>query len=198
MAAFASRFVDGRLAGLKKDIDICLTPIKAAAGGTTHAYFPALAACCSTLEYLTALHRGNVRGLGWRQLAEWAHEYMPQPDYDDDVVRILFEAFRHSVAHRGIPSGVWIDQNSGPGRGRRLTWKVFADSKHPACEVREERGQLVRDPPWPCSYTHRVHIHLRGLWVDIRGAAKRYSGELLTDVQLQDRFVACMRQLYPA
>ncbi len=197
-AKFAGRFIKGRLIGFEKDMQICLTPVKSKTGsGITHAYFPALAACCGILEYLAALYRGNIRGVGWPQVADWAQNFLPQPDYDRDTIRILFETFRHPVAHRGIASGVWLDRNNGAGRGRRLTWKVSADAKRPACEVVEEKGQLKRDPPWPCPYTHRVHIHLRGMWIDIRNAAILYSKKLTINQQLQTNFEACMRQLYP-
>jgi hypothetical protein len=197
-AKFASSFIKGRLAGFEKDMQICLTPVRSKTrSGVTHAYFPALAACCGTLEYLTALSRGNTRGIGWQQVADWAQLYLPQPDYDKETIRILVDAFRHSVAHRGIASGVWVDKNQGVGMGRRLTWKVSADAKRPACELVAEDGHLRSDPPWPCPYTHRVHIHLRGLWVDIRNGANRYSDELAKNQQLQANFEACMRQLYP-
>jgi hypothetical protein len=90
---FARRFVQSRLAGFEKDIRICLTGVNSKVRpGMTHAYFPALAACCATLEYLAALHRGNIHGLGWRQVADWARAYLPQPDYDGDTVRVLVEA----------------------------------------------------------------------------------------------------------
>ena len=195
---FASRFVTSRVAGFQKDMRICLTPIKARGrSGITHAYFPALGACCATLEYLAGLHRGNLRRVGWRDVANWAQSYLPQPDYDTETIRILFEAFRHPVAHQGIASGVWIDQQPGAGHGRRLTWKVLADSRRPACRIVAEQGHLVKDPPWLCGYSHRVHIHLKGLAADIRKGATRYRRALNTDQGLHDRFMACMRQLYP-
>lgn len=195
---FAAKFIKGRLSGFEKDMKICLTPIKSESrSGVTHAYFPALAACCGILEYLAALYLGNVRGVGWQQVADLAARYLPQPDYDRETVRVLFDAFRHPVAHRGIASGVWVDRNHGAGRGRRLTWKVLADARRPACEVVAEIGQLRRDPPWPCPYTHRVHIHLKALLIDIRSAANLYSKEMEKDRQLQANFEACMRQLYP-
>ena len=98
---FARRFVMSRLGGFEKDMQICLTPIQAKGrSGLTHAYFPALGACCATLEYLAGLYRGNLRGVGWRDVATWAQNYLPQPDYNAETVRILFEAFRHPVAHR--------------------------------------------------------------------------------------------------
>ena len=65
-AEFAALFVDGRLAGFEKDMSICLTPIDSPTGsGKTHAYFPALAACCGLLEYMTALNLGSTKGIGW-------------------------------------------------------------------------------------------------------------------------------------
>lgn len=197
MTVFATRFIKGRIEGFEKDMKICLTPMRVESSrDPTHAYLPALAACCGLLEYLTGLYRGKLVGIGWKQVSEFAARYLPQPDYDEEAVRILFEVFRHPIAHRGIASGIWIDRNHGPGKGRRITWQVSADARRPACEVVPRKGQLIRDPPWRCSYTHRGHIHLRSMWVDIRSAAQRYSEEI-ADQQLQSRFVACMKQLYP-
>ena len=198
-AAFAQRFVRDRLKSFEKDMKICLTPLAlTSSSSATHAYFPALGACCGTAEYLTGLHRGNLRGIGWRVVADWAATYMTQPDYDRDTIRVLFQVFRHPVAHRGISSGVWVDQHPGEGGPRRLTWKVLADARRPACHIVAEAGELKRDPPWPCAYTHRVHIHLRRLWLDIRDAGDRYADQLARDDLLQQHFKSCMRQLYPA
>jgi hypothetical protein len=197
-AVFAPKFIRGRIEGFEKDMQICLTPAKRKGGaGVTHAYFPALAACCGLLEYLAGLYRGSTRGVGWQQVDNFAHRYLPQPDFNRETVRVLFDAFRHPVAHRGIASGVWVDRHRGAEAGRRLTWKVLADAKRPACEVVLEAGQLRRDPPWPCPYTHRVHIHLRSLWIDIRNAANAYSEEISNTPRLQANFDACMKQLYP-
>lgn len=197
-AVFARKFVLARLGGFAKDMQICLTPHKLKPSGVTHAYFPALASCCAIIEYLTALYCGSINGLGWRQVSNWAHRYLPQPDYDEDAVRVLVEAFRHPVAHRGIASGVWVDRNPELGHRRRLTWKVFANSRRPAIRVVSENGFLTKDPPWDCRYTHRVHIHLRAMKVDIQRAAKRYVREIASSKTLQNNFLACMRQLYPA
>lgn len=197
--AFAKNFVLGRMAGFEKDIQICLTPIPSKARpGLTHAYFPALAACCAIIEYLTALHRGRVDGLGWRQVSQWATTYLPQPDYGEDVIRVLVEAFRHSVAHRGIASGIWIDRNPSAGPQRRITWKVAADGRRPPIGIIAEQGVLTKDPPWKCPYTHRVHIHLKSLKADIRKAAKRYASDVEHNHQLLNNFTSCMRRLYPA
>ncbi len=198
MRRFAEEFIAARLAGFEKDMKICLTGIPSKTrSGLTHAYFPALSACCGTLEYLTALHRGNRNRIGWQQVSVWSQRYLPQPDFDQDIVRILFEAFRHSVAHRGIASGIWVDRNQGPGLGRRITWRVLADSQRPSCNLVPESGKLRRDPPWLCTYSHRMHIHLASLKVDIRDGANRYKRELRFDGELLENFESCMRQLYP-
>lgn len=195
---FASRFVRDRMAGFEKDIRICLTPAAARGRtGATHAYFPALGTCCGTLEYLAGLYRGNLRGLGAQHLAEWSGRYLRQPDYNDEAIRVLFDGFRHPVAHRGVASGVWIDRRPGPTNGDRLTWKLLAGSRRPALQVMPEAGQLQRDPPWACTYTHRLHIYLRSLAVDIRRGAAAYARDLEHDAQLQTHFMRCMEQLYP-
>lgn len=116
-SGFAIDFISSRINGFKKDMQICLKPIPSKTrSGLTHAYFPALASCCGTLEYLSAMYTGRVKGLGWRDVAKWAGLYMPQPDYDEDTIRILVKAFRNSVAHRGIATGVWIDEKPGSTR----------------------------------------------------------------------------------
>jgi hypothetical protein len=195
---FAPRFLHARLAGFDKDMRICLSPVRSSTRpGITHAYFPALGACCGLLEYMAGLARGNIRGIGWPQVADWAERFLVQPDYDRQTMRVLVEAIRHPVAHRGIASGVWIDHNQGPHRGRRLTWKVAADALRPAVRVVPENGSLTKDPPWPCGYTHRLHVHLRGLSVDLRNGVKGYADALAVDRQLQGNFDRAMRQLYP-
>lgn len=196
--AFAREFVLSRLSGFEKDIRICLTTSPSKMGSVpTHAYFPALATCCGTLEYLAALYRGQVNGLGWRDVSAWANRYLPQPDYEEDPVRVLVDAFRNAVAHRGIATGVWVDHKPGAGHGRRLTWKILANSTRPSVRVVAEDGVLRNDPPWPCPYSHRVHIHLKSLSADICNGAKAYAHEVAENHQLSARFFRCMHQLYP-
>ncbi|MCP3669454.1 MAG: hypothetical protein GY814_03255 [Gammaproteobacteria bacterium] len=198
LPAFAKRFVLGRLSGFEKDISICLTPTTLKDTKTvTHAYFPALGACCGTIEYLTALYHGNMNNIGWQQVVSWAEVYLPQADYNEDVIRVLFGVFRHPVAHRGISSGIWVDRNQGQGLGRRMTWKVLANSKRPPIRIVPENKKLVSDPPWPCQYSHRVHIHLKTLKADIIDSANRYIEDLGDSPVLQNSFLSCMRQLYP-
>ncbi len=179
-------------------MDICLTPVPSKTRrGLTHAYFPALASCCGTLEYLAGLYKGRLDGVGWRDVAVWGSRYLPQPGYAQDTVRVFVEAFRNSIAHRGIASGVWVDRKPGNGHGRRFTWRVLADSRRPAITFVDEKKTLVKDPPWPCQYTHRAHIHLRSLLVDIRDGAINYAKDVREIQKLNRNFLACMQELYP-
>jgi hypothetical protein len=198
IATYAQRFIHERLAGFEKDMQICLTSTPRRAGvGNTHAYFPALIACCGILEFFSALYHGNVEKVDWQKVAQWSERFLPQPDYNRETMRILVKYFRHSVAHRGIATGVWIDRDHGGSNGRRMTWKIHADAIRPACLVAEENALLVNDPPWPCPYTHRVHVHLKGLQVDIRKATNLYCEAISNEVRLQNNFESVMRQLYP-
>lgn len=196
-ARFAREFLRARAEGFEKDMRICLTGTASETRlGLTHAYFPALATCCGMLEYLSGLYVGRVDGLGRREIAAYAGKYLPQPDYDGEVIRVLFDAFRNAVAHRGIASGVWVDRHHAM-RGRRLTWKVLADAKPPALEVVPSQGEIRYDSPWPCPYTHRVHIRLGRLWRDIRFSLDGYLADVSSSANLQRKFMSCMRQLYP-
>lgn len=195
---FAKRFVRGRLGGFEKDIRICLTPFPSKTRtDPTHAYFPALGACCGLLEYLTAMYCGRKDNIGPNDVARWAACYLPQPDYCDYSIHVLVKAFRNSVAHRGIASGVWIDPKPGQGYQRRLTWTVHEDDARPSIRIVEERRTLIKDPPWPCKYTHRVHVHLRSLADDLILGATKYADDVSGDRALQRTFQDCMRDLYP-
>jgi hypothetical protein len=91
LRVFAPLFIDDRMAGFEKDLRICLTPVPAIhRRGETHAYFPALAACCGAIEYLATLTIGRARpirdGLVRRDIESFAQDYMRQPDYDAEAV----------------------------------------------------------------------------------------------------------------
>ena len=197
IGTFANAFVTTRTAGFLKDMEICLTHTPNGAGGVTHAYFPALATCCAFLEYMTGLARGRLNGTGWREVAAWAARHLRQPDYSEATIRVLMEAFRNSVAHRGIATGIWRDRSDGGRETRRITWMLSELGGTPACQLIEEAGVLERDPPWPCPYTHRMHIYLRSLADELAAGARRYADTLLADADVQQRFENAMRTLYP-
>jgi hypothetical protein len=129
VSAFDRHFLETRLAGFEKDLDMCLKPVQSRNGRRlTNAYFPALGACFGYLEYVAGLFRGSFNGIGWPQIADWSNRFLPQPDYDRAPMRIFFNAFRYSVAHRGIATGVWVDRPETPHL--RVTWKVRWPCRH--------------------------------------------------------------------
>jgi hypothetical protein len=195
---FATHFIRTRAGGFRKDTGICLTDTPSDDGSSiTHAYFPALAACCGFLEYMTDLHRGKLNKSGWPEVVNWAQQYLPQPDYSEDIVRVLFDGFRHSLAHRGIATGIWPDKHPTGAIARKVTWKLFEDAERPACRLVDDVGSLMKDSPWPSPHTHRMHIHLAGLAEDLFAAAAKYADELANDEALQDSFSKAMQTLYP-
>ena len=200
MAVFASNFVRQRLRGFEKDMRICLTGVPSdERAGKTHAYFPALMNCCGMLEYLSRLYAGRPRSRNALNLVIEYSKFLPQPDYSSDTVRILFRAFRNPIAHRGIASGVWLDEHD-ENRGRRITWRIGADNRSPAIEIVHKPDVLRFDSPWECKYTHRAHIRLGRLWREIRDSAlapNGYRDELVSDPELLRKFTRCMRNLYP-
>ena len=198
MVLFARAFILTRAGGLKKDSQICLTDTLAEDGvSITHAYFPALATCCGFLEYMTDLHRGRLNKSGWKDIVAWAGRYLPQPDYGEDIVRVLFDGFRHSVAHRGIATGIWLDRHGTGAVERRVTWKLFEDDERPSCQLIDEVGHLTKDPPWPCPHTHRMHIHLKSLAEDLCTGANAYANDIRPDSELLSNFERAMQTLYP-
>jgi hypothetical protein len=198
-AKFARAFVEGRIKGFEKDMAICLTETarKTNRGEkVTHAYFPALGSCCGTIEYLAGLYEGRLPDLGEQHWQSYAKKFLPGDVYDADRVHVLYKAFRHSIAHRGISSGIWVDKHDN-AQGRRTTWTVNEKADGAAIEVVESRGTLITDSPWETPYTHRVHIRVGRLWRDVHASAGAYVTELVESKELLDNFYRCMEFLYP-
>lgn len=198
MAAFAPRFIQARMDGFEKDIRICLTPNDATGDAReTCAYFPALAACCAAIEYLTALWTGSMKSMGRTNVEKFATRFLPQPHYDGEAVRVLWDLFRNRVAHHGITSGIWVDRHAHIG-GRRLLWSLTRESSLPAIEVHARAGELVLDPPWPCSYTHVAIVRLARLAHDVRESSLGVIAEFGKEPAALVKFTKAMRELYPA
>lgn len=203
LAKFAPRFLRGRLDGFQKDMKTCLTgiPNPKRRGKETHAYFPALMACCGMLEYMACLYRGPSRNTrntfiaSWRDIAGFPNRFVPGV-YDEDAVRILHESIRNAVAHRSILSGVWVDEDKR-NAGRRLVWSIYEDFDGLAIQIEAHSGTIRRDSLWECPYTHRVHVRLGTLSNDISEAINAYIAELECSADLQNKFERCLRYLYP-
>ena len=142
---FAEKSLQGRTAGFKKDIEICTKGYLVHGNkGKTHAYIPALINCISYLEYMASLYTGSLQGLTAQSKVN---------QYSSEEIRILYKIFRNPIAHRGIPSGVVIDQKDNVKR--RITWKIYVRTEKSAISVQKENGILQLDPPWDVPFNYR-------------------------------------------
>jgi hypothetical protein len=197
MATFAPRFVLSRMEGFEKDVGICLTAIPhPILPKTSVAYFPVLGLCCATLDYLASLFGGSTKnGPHIRLIDAYAQQYLPRPDYNHDVIQVLFNSLRHSNADQGIAKRVWVEIHNGR-QGRRIAWQISVSNRRPAIQILEKAGE-VSLAPWPCPYTHRTHVQLGRLWRDIRASAIAYADDISSSPVLIQNFTKCMKVLYP-
>jgi hypothetical protein len=199
VAEFARRFLGEHVGRFNKDIAICLRPDE----NRSHAYFPALITCIAFAEFLSGLHAGNLKGDGLRKLKAYASDFMDQTIYDADHLEILYEMFRHKVAHLALPYAVFDTKTKRPGHLRRLiTWTVQASGPRPAIEIKpvtppSPRQVLRSATPWPVYYDHRAFVRIGSLARDIRKSVRRYLRHLKADKSAIDRFKSCMNDFFP-
>jgi hypothetical protein len=196
---FARAFLDEHLVRFRKDIKICLT--RNANGD--HAYFPALITCIAFAEFLSGLYAGNLDGHGLKKLEKYAADLMPV-EYTTDRIDVLYECFRHKVAHLALPYAVF-DTDTKPktfrGQPRRLiTWTVAAGRRKPPIEivaVRSAKQIETAVTPWPVHYDHLATVYLCRLAYDIRKSVPKYIRRLESDRTARDHFKSCMAVYFP-
>lgn len=202
LVEFAKDFLDGQVGRFKKDMDICLT----ANDLGKHAYFPALMTCLSFSELLSGLCAGKLDGQGIAEFKAYYAQFV-RPKYDDLALTILYEGFRHKVAHLGHPYAVF-DTSTKPkkfqGQPKRVVaWTVCAGRGRPS--IRLEKSPLhsilkKTKTPWPVPYDHRIHIWLRSLSGDIVASTRGkdgYLNHLKHDANSQQNFRKCMKSFFP-
>jgi hypothetical protein len=116
--------------------------------------------------------------------------------YDVDRLEILYEMFRHKVAHLAQPYAVFVTR----GRPRRLiTWTVEESGPpKPAIEIVPETSQISRAvTPWAVRYDHRAYVRIESLASDIRESVPRYLERFQTDTSACVRFRDCMVHFFP-
>jgi hypothetical protein len=197
---FAKAFLDGHVERFRKDIAICLTRD----AGKSHAYFPALITCIAFADLLSGLYAGKLDGHGLEELKNYVSQFMNAADYDSDRMDVLYECFRHKVAHLAQPYVVF-DTHSKPkfrGQQRRLiAWTVLASRRKPPIEivpVNPPKQILKAVTPRPVFYDHRVFVSVRSLASDIVKSTPEYLEHLRTDNAARRRFSDCMTIYFPA
>lgn len=68
---------------------------------------PGLMATISLLELLSSLYAGKVKDVGLSGILKYAHAFLDGNQYTDDRIAVLYELFRHKIAHLGHPYGVF-------------------------------------------------------------------------------------------
>ena len=193
IVGFARAFLHEHLARFRKDIKTCLTPNVR----DECAYFPALITCIAFDEFLSGLCAGNLNGPALKQLKEYAAGFLPA-DYTTDRLDVLYECFRHKVAHLALPYAVFDTGKSKTFRGqpkRLITWTVDSGRRKPAIEILEVKPAAQIETavtPWPVYYDHRATVYLCSLAYDILQSVSKYLHHLETDVTARNRFKECM------
>jgi hypothetical protein len=201
--AFARELLRGRARSFRKDVDICLSRNET----LSHAYFPALSTCISFLDFLSGLYAGTMHGHGFKEFMIYTTTFLDPSKYGEEELEILYEGFRHKIAHLGHPYAVF-DTDTSPRlvnkRKRRLvTWTVYAARRKNPLELKVYQAQqTVRKAlaPWPVSYDCRLCISTRTLAEDIRRTIRGKHGflyRLATEPALLSKFSNCLTSIYP-
>jgi hypothetical protein len=173
---FAKALLDEHDERFRKDIKICLT----GDAEKRHAYFPGLITCIGFADLLSGLHAGKIEGHGLSELKNYASNFMDSTTYDSDCLDVLYECFRHKVAHLSQPYVVFDTHSKSKFRNkprRLITWTVLASRRKPAIEIvpiTPAKQVLKSVTPWPVQYDHRVFVSVRSLASDIVGSIPRY------------------------
>ena len=196
---FAKAFLREHLERFRKDIKICLTRDE----NKAHAYFPALMSCISFADLLSGLYAGKLEGHALKELRNYASKFLGA-EYTADRIDVLYECFRHKVAHLAQPYAVFDTQSKSKtfgGQGRRLiTWTVRASGPRPPIQIVAQSApkQIVgAATPWPVQYDHRAFVSVRSLASDVEKSAQKYMRCLATDAAARENFKKCMVTYFP-
>ena len=196
---FAVKHIRAHAGRVERDIRICLRQDPKSG---KHAYFPALMTCISFLDFLSGLYAGNIKSHGYKDVRRYTSRFMDQTVYTDLNLSILYEGFRHKVAHLAHPYFLFDTsaKNSIPGPRKRIVFTVYARSRRPAITLETHVDEIHSYKlPWPVPYDHRIHISISSLKRDIMASLhgpNGYLAALRKDATLQTKFADCMRVMF--
>ena len=106
------------------------------------AYFPALMSCISFADLLSGLYAGKLEGHALKELRNYASKFLGA-EYTADRIDVLYECFRHKVAHLAQPYAVF-DTQSKPktfgSQGRGEWAKTAYSNSGLKCPEADSRG----------------------------------------------------------
>ncbi len=215
VVTFATAFLANRVTTFRKDIRICMT----ADEDRHHAYVPALITCIGFADFLSGLYAGTLKDHRLPELKTYAKKFMNPVSYDDFALEILYEMFRHKLAHFAHLYAVFDTSTASAKahsirqRRRHITWIVCAAKQNRPVEHHDYPTQyleknfpvprhLKKAPrPWRMAYDCKVWISIPRLRVDIIKSiygASGYLNAVKADAQLRVNFPRCMKTIYPA
>ena len=199
VVSFAKAFLRDHAERFRKDIKICLTRD----AKQSHAYFPALITCIAFADFLSGLYAGKLDGHGLAELKTYASKFMSAADYTSDRLDILYECFRHKVAHLAQPYVVFDTHSKAKfkSQGRRLiAWTVLASRRKPSIKittVNPAKEIIKAVTPWSVRYDHRVFVSIRRFASDIEQSIPKYLRHLKSEKAARDQFKRCMAIYFP-
>jgi hypothetical protein len=151
--------------------------------------------CIAFLDLLSGLYAGKLKWHGLAELKRYANKFM-NPNYDALRLEIVYEGFRHKIAHLGHPYVVFDTP------ARRVAWTVNASRHSPAIRLNALPSTTLKKTrtPWPVQYDHRIRISLRSFSSDIVQSIYGPSGylkHLQSEPTARKRFEKCMNDFYP-
>jgi hypothetical protein len=172
----------------------------------SHAYFPALITCIAFVDFLSGLYAGTLQRHSLKELKQYVSKFMNVADYSPLHLTILYECFRHKLAHLAYPYVVFDtvtkkDAFKGYPR-RRITWTIYASKRVPPIDVIDfPTVQHIKKSvrPWPISYNCRIKISVRSFEIDIIKSIYGQSGylrHLESHRPAREHFAKCMRDIY--
>lgn len=201
IASFAAWFLKSRAQGFSKDINICLT----ASESGNHAYLPALFTCISFLDLLAGLYAGNVNNHSRKEFLKYCADFLDSQKYAPSNLAILYEGFRHKLAHLSQPYPVF-DTKTKPSLSlppKRIAWSIYAARRSRPLELlKYDPARVLRTTttPWPVPYDHRLSISVRAFATDARKTLigrEGYIQKIRDSADLRTKFAECMKLFYP-
>ena len=197
LVKFANHLLRSKCAGLRKEMRICL---RADPNGS-HAYFPALITIIGFFDFMSGVHAGRLDGPGLKELQRYIGQFV-RNKADYEYVDILYNMFRHKIAHIAQPYLVFDTHSKlslRSSRRRRITWTVGIYRQGKPIELTDHKPKLlIKTPtPWSTKYDARIKISLTAMRKDATESVVGKSGLLRyikTNKEAQDRFEKCMRE----
>ena len=201
LVRYAKKFVYNRVEVFRKDISICLKADKK----QRHAYMPALITCISLLELFSGLYAGKLSCIKLDGIIEYSKKFLDTNVYTYDRIAILYEMFRHKIAHLSQPYEVFDNHSVSKSHQlkkapkRLITWQINATNRYPPIDIYPQNGALTKQPPWPVVYDHKCKVSIHRLKVDICKSATGKGGylyNLKSDGPAQKNFETCMLEFF--